>query len=45
MKNKNFSSIDNLINIAKKGGMYILVDDETSYSSFRCFTKKYKFYG
>ena len=28
MKNKNFSSIDNLINIAKKGGMYILVDDE-----------------
>ena len=28
MKNKNFSSIENLINIAKKGGMYILVDDE-----------------
>ena len=28
MKNKNFSTIDNLINIAKKGDMYILVDDE-----------------
>jgi len=28
MKNKNFSSIENLINIAKKGRMYILVDDE-----------------
>ena len=28
MKNKKFSSIDNIIKIAKKGGMYILVDDE-----------------
>ena len=28
MKNKQFSSIENIIKIAKKGGMYILVDDE-----------------
>ena len=28
MKNKKFSSIENVIRIAKKGGMYILVDDE-----------------
>ena len=28
MKNKKFSSIESIINIAKKGGMYILVDDE-----------------
>ena len=28
MKNKNFASIDNIIKIANKGGMYILVDDE-----------------
>ena len=28
MKNKKFSSIENIIKIAKKGGMYILVDDE-----------------
>jgi len=28
MKNKKFSSIDNIINIAKKGDMYILVDDK-----------------
>ena len=28
MKNKKFSSIDSIIQIAKKGGMYILVDDE-----------------
>ncbi len=28
MKNKNFSSIESIINVAKKGGMYILVDDE-----------------
>ena len=28
MKSKKFSSIDNIIKIAKKGGMYILVDDE-----------------
>ena len=28
MKNKKFSSIENIIQIAKKGGMYILVDDE-----------------
>ena len=28
MKNKNFSSIESIIKIAKRGGMYILVDDE-----------------
>jgi len=28
MKNNSFSSIENIINIAKKGGMFILVDDE-----------------
>ena len=28
MKNKKFSSIDNIINIAKKADMYILVDDK-----------------
>tara|TARA_Y100000590_G_scaffold26674_1_gene30028 strand:+ start:3543 stop:4646 length:1104 start_codon:yes stop_codon:yes gene_type:complete len=28
MKNKNFSSIESIIKIAKKGNMYILVDDE-----------------
>ena len=28
MKNKNFSSIESIIKVAKKGGMYILVDDE-----------------
>ena len=28
MKNKKFSSIESIINIAKKGGIYILVDDE-----------------
>ena len=28
MKNKKFSSVESIIKIAKKGGMYILVDDE-----------------
>ena len=28
MKKNSFSSIENIINIAKKGGMFILVDDE-----------------
>ena len=28
MKNKNFSSIESIIKVAKRGGMYILVDDE-----------------
>ena len=28
MKSKNFSSIESIIKVAKKGGMYILVDDE-----------------
>ena len=28
MKNRKFSSIESIIKIAKKGGMYILVDDE-----------------
>ena len=28
MKKKKFSSIKSIINVAKKGGMYILVDDE-----------------
>ena len=28
MNNKYFSSIENIIKIAKKGEMYILVDDE-----------------
>ena len=28
MGEKNYSSIETIINIAKKGGMFILVDDE-----------------
>ena len=28
MKKNNFASIENIINVAKKGGMFILVDDE-----------------
>ena len=28
MKKNNFASIENIITIAKKGGMFILVDDE-----------------
>jgi len=28
MKNNNYTSIDNIIGIAKRGGMFILVDDE-----------------
>ena len=28
MKKNNYSSIETIINIAKKGGMFILVDDE-----------------
>ena len=28
MKNNNYTPIDNIINIAKRGGMFILVDDE-----------------
>ena len=28
MKKSNYSSIEVIINIAKKGGMFILVDDE-----------------
>ena len=28
MKKSNYTSIENIINIAKKGGMFILVDDE-----------------
>jgi len=28
VKKKNYSSIETIINVAKKGGMYILVDDE-----------------
>ena len=28
MKNKNFSSIESIIKVARRGGMYILVDDE-----------------
>ena len=28
MKNNNFASIESIINVAKKGGMFILVDDE-----------------
>ena len=28
MKNNNYTSIDNIISIAKRGGMFILVDDE-----------------
>ena len=48
MKNKKFSSIENIIKIAKKGGMYILVDDEnrenegrSCYPCNKCFSKKY----
>ena len=28
MKKNNFASIETILNVAKKGGMYILVDDE-----------------
>jgi len=28
MKKNNYSSIETIINVARKGGMYILVDDE-----------------
>jgi 3,4-dihydroxy 2-butanone 4-phosphate synthase/GTP cyclohydrolase II len=28
MKKNNYSSIESIINTAKKGGMFILVDDE-----------------
>jgi len=28
MKKSNYSSIENILNVAKKGGMFILVDDE-----------------
>ena len=28
MQKNNFTSIENIINVAKKGGMFILVDDE-----------------
>ena len=28
MKKNNYSSIETIISVAKKGGMYILVDDE-----------------
>mgnify|MGYP003689559801 CR=1 FL=1 len=28
MKKNNYSSIENIISTAKKGGMFILVDDE-----------------
>ena len=28
MKKNNFATIENIINVAKKGGMFILVDDE-----------------
>ena len=28
MKKNNYSSIETILNIAKKGGMFILVDDE-----------------
>jgi len=28
MKKNNFTAIENIINVAKKGGMFILVDDE-----------------
>ena len=28
MKKNNYSSIETIINIARRGGMYILVDDE-----------------
>jgi len=28
MPKNNFASIENIINVAKKGGMFILVDDE-----------------
>ena len=28
MKKNNYASIESIINIAKKGGMFILVDDE-----------------
>ena len=28
MKKNNFTTIENIINVAKKGGMFILVDDE-----------------
>ena len=35
MKKNNYSSIETIINVAKKGGMYILVDDEKRENELR----------
>ena len=52
MKKNKFSSIETIISISKKGGMYILVDDENRenegdlvFSASDVNAKKNKFYG
>ena len=52
MPKNNFASIESIINVAKKGGMFILVDDEKrenegdlNYLNIKFKCKKYKFYG
>ena len=52
MKKNNYASIESIINIAKKGGMFILVDDEKRenegdliISTTDSSAKKIKFYG
>ena len=51
MKKKNYYPIEKIINIAKKGGMYILVDDENRENegdlvfAHQINSQKYKFHG
>ena len=51
MTKNNFASIKDIINIAKKGGMFVLVDDEKRENegdliiSTSNSNAKYKFYG
>ena len=52
MEKNNYTSIENIINIAKRGDMFILVDDEKRenegdlvISSSDTNAAKYKFYG
>ena len=52
MPKNNFVAIESIISVAKKGGMFILVDDEKRenegdliISTTNSNAKKYKFYG
>ena len=52
MKKSKFSSIEKIISISKRGGMYILVDDENRenegdlvFNASDVNSKKNKFYG